>query len=213
MKKKLPVLMISGICCLNLMGCVSAPLDFTPIVADSITTTVMDATESQESKDRKAAWLSGHYEATKETTDVLRKSLEGKSVAVGAFESFQPGLKNIACRLNGDVYAPRKVPFSDFIRDGLIENLKTAGGYNEGSQIILSGKLNSIDFSSHSGYWTISMTISSSNGKSLTVSDKYEFETGFGGVNACNDVRTALMPAVHDLFDKVFGHPEFATLL
>jgi hypothetical protein len=57
------------------------------------------------------------------------------------------------------------------------------------------------------------MTISSSNGKGLSVGTHYSFAGNFVGEVACNQTAQALMPAVQNLIGKIITHPEFAALL
>jgi len=55
--------------------------------------------------------------------------------------------------------------------------------------------------------------ISSSNGKSVAVSNHYAFSGNFVGEVACNQTAQALMPAVQDLISKIVRHSEFSGLL
>jgi len=94
--------------------------------------------------------------------------------------------------------------------------LKFAGLYSE-SGTSLSGALDKIQFSSVSGltggWWDLGLTLKSSNGKSLSAQNRYEFKSGFDAITACNQTAQALGPAVQDLIKKAVGDPAFPTLL
>ena len=85
--------------------------------------------------------------------------------------------------------------------------------FSANANIILTGHLNKIDFSSTSGYWIISLTLKSSNGNSLTVKERYNYTTSFYGETACNQTAQAFMPAVQDLIGKIIHHPQFTRLI
>jgi hypothetical protein len=104
----------------------------------------------------------------------------------------------------------------------LIDELKVAEMLLDTAPVVLTGNLDKIDFSSMSGDWTMELTATSSNGRSLTVSSKYGFSTGpffqpGGGqaaaVRACGETAQAFAPAVQVLIGKLVHHPEFAALL
>lgn len=79
----------------------------------------------------------------------------------------------------------------------------------------MTGRVDALDFSSGltDAAWNIAVTISSSNGKSVSVDSRYPFSGNFVGEVACNQTAQALMPAVQDLIGKIITHPDFAALL
>jgi hypothetical protein len=79
--------------------------------------------------------------------------------------------------------------------------------------VTLTGNLDKLDFSSTSGKWTIDLTLTSSNGRTLTVNEVYDYESSFVGEKACALIAQAFTPAVQTLIGKVFRHPEFTDLL
>ena len=88
-----------------------------------------------------------------------------------------------------------------------------AGVFTADAPVQLTGQLNSIDFSSVSGAWNLGLTVSSSNGHSLSVAEKYAYTSSYFGETACNQTAQALMPAVQDLIAKVVHAPDFPSLL
>lgn len=144
---------------------------------------------------------------------VSLRALGGKMVNVGKFTSTKPGLKEIACRAVGPITTQDGEPFSEFIRRALADELKIAGVYSTNAAIVLTGNLNSIDYSSATGKWDLSLTVNSSNGKSLTATEDYNYATSYAGVTACNQTAQALVPAIQNLIGKIVGNPKFRTLL
>ncbi len=141
------------------------------------------------------------------------KTLSGTQLNVGQFTATKPGLTEIACRGVGPIKTPDGETFENYIRKALIDELKLAELYSENAPVTLTGNLDNIDFSSNSGTWDLSLTIKSSNGKVLSVSETYSFTTSFYGETACNQTAQALMPAVQDLISKIIEHPEFSLLV
>lgn len=146
----------------------------------------------------------------------------GQKVNVGRFTATTPGKTEIGCRAVGPVKTPDERPFEDYIRRALIDELKVAEMLSDSAPVTLTGNLDKIDFSSMSGDWTMDLTTTSSNGRSLTVSSKYGFSTGpmfqpGGGqaaaVRACGETAQAFAPAVQVLIGKLVHHPDFAALL
>ena len=77
--------------------------------------------------------------------------------------------------------------------------------------------MTNIEFSSISGltngYWDIALQLQSTNGNSMTVSNRYAFESGFDAITACNATADALSPAVQDLIKATVNHPDFIRLM
>ncbi|CAM5786380.1 hypothetical protein CCAE64S_01752 [Castellaniella caeni] len=57
------------------------------------------------------------------------------------------------------------------------------------------------------------LTLKSSNGRSMSLTESYPYTTSFYGETACNQTAQALMPAVQDLVGKAVRSPEFKTLV
>ncbi len=143
---------------------------------------------------------------------VALRALNGKTVNVGAFTATKPGEKEIMCRGVGPIKTPDGEPFSEFIRKSLVDEMKIANVYSDTAPVTLTGNLDAMDFSSASGAWNMALTVKSSNGRSMTVSEQYSFTTSFYGETACNQTAQAFMPAVQNLIGKVVRSPEFAAL-
>jgi hypothetical protein len=145
---------------------------------------------------------------------VALRSLKGKTVNVGPFTAVEAGRREIMCRGVGPIKTPDGETYEEFIQKALAAELKLAEIYSSSAPVTLTGNLNRIDFSSTSGAaWELSLTVLSSNGKSITVDENYKYKSSYYGETACNQTAQALMPAIQDMIGKVVNHPEFAALL
>ena len=149
------------------------------------------------------------------TNIVGLRAFRGQQVNVGPFSAAKPGRSEITCRAVGPIKTPDGEPFEEFIRKAFVADLDIAEVYSAAAPVTLTGHLDAIDFSSGltDAAWDIAMTISSTNGKRLSVESHYSFAGNFVGEVACNQTAQALMPAVQDLIGKIIGHSDFATLL
>ena len=81
----------------------------------------------------------------------------------------------------------------------------------------ISGDITKISFSSisglTSGYWDIGLSLNSTNGTNLIVTNRYQFQSGFDAITACNATADALSPAVQDLITTTISRPEFSKLM
>lgn len=144
---------------------------------------------------------------------VALRALNGKTISIGSFTSFSPGLNEIMCRGVGPIKSPDGEPFAEFIRKALIDELKIANAYSPSSPVILTGNLEAIDFSSTSGNWHLVLSIKSSNGRSMTVTEDYVYTSSWYGETACNQTAQALMPAVQNLVGKIARSKEFLAMV
>lgn len=153
------------------------------------------------------------YSVSVDNNQIL-KQYTGKHVelaSLGAPESYDPN-----CRMMGPIQASDNMTIPQFVQKAFDDEFKFAGLYSE-SGTKLEGTLTKIEFSSVSGltngWWDLALTLTSSNGKSLSTENKYEFKSGFDAITACNQTAQALGPAVQDLIKKTISDPGFASLL
>lgn len=143
-------------------------------------------------------------------------AFKGQPVAVGNFSAAKPSQTEIACRGVHPITTPGREPFELFIRKALIDELTIAGAYAPNAPVVLTGRLDDIDFSSGltDAAWKLALSIRSSNGKALSVSENYPFTSNYFGEIACNQKTAgALRPAVQNLVGKLVRDPAFADLL
>ena len=162
-----------------------------------------------------STYAASRYSISAETVSALR-TFRGQTVAVGPFTARQPGKTEITCRAVGPIKTPDGEPFEEYIGKALIAELTIAEVYAASAPIVLTGMLESIDFSSaimDTAAWDIALTLRSQNGKSLAVTERYVFTSSWYGETGCSQTAQALMPAVQNLVGKAVRHPEFSELL
>jgi len=157
------------------------------------------------------------YVALPDTGITLKQVVNG-NVYVDTFD--RTNSFNAMCRLGTPITPPDfKSTFEGYIQNGLIEELKAAGKYDEQpAKIKLSGTVEDLAFSTTvngfaGGFWDIKLRVKSSNGKSTVVSEHYEFESSFFAATACLNARDAFLPAVQNLISKLVKSREFKDLV
>jgi hypothetical protein len=159
---------------------------------------------------------SATYSNFGDNTYALHK-LEGAKVRLGVMtdnSGFDSG-----CRLVGPIKTAGNRPIAEFIRDAFNDEFKFAGVYSdEAAAANLTGTLRSAEFTSMTGmtqgHWSFSVQLSNpANGKSLTASTEYDFDSGFIAEDACRNVSNALTPAVQRLINKAVADPSFPELI
>ncbi|MDN5843462.1 MAG: hypothetical protein L0H54_08470 [Alcaligenaceae bacterium] len=150
---------------------------------------------------------------------MLLAPLKGGQVQVGEFTSSVKNKKTggdqteIMCRAVGPVRTPDGESFADYIRNAMVDEMKVAEVYAPSAPTVISGNLDAIDFSSGIGHWTMSLTLTSNNGKSMTMNEKYPYKISYWGQTACFLTAQAFVPAVQDLVGKAVLSAEFNGLL
>jgi len=144
---------------------------------------------------------------------VALRTLNGKTINVGDFSSSVPGQSEIMCRGVGPIKTPDGEPFSEFIRKSLLDELQIANVFSPTSTTTLTGHLDKIDFSSNTGNWNLALTIKSSNGRSMVITENYSYTTSFYGETACNQTAQAFMPAIQNLVGKIVRSSDFIALI
>lgn len=90
-----------------------------------------------------------------------------------------------------------------------------AGVYDKNSELKISGNLNKIYGSSMLGnaYWEVNLTVTSSNGKSITVNTKRDYPSSYLASTACNNMGISFAPTVKQLLGEILNHKDFNSLL
>lgn len=142
------------------------------------------------------------------------KQYAGASVRVASVTA--AGSYDANCRLMGPIQASDGMSIPQFVAKAFNDELKFANIYSD-SGTALTGILTKISFSSSKGLtngnWDLSLTLTSSNGKSTEVENSYDFKSGFDAITACNQTAQALGPAVQDLIKKAVTDPQFGGLI
>lgn len=130
-------------------------------------------------------------------------------VSVARFTAAKPGLASITCRAAGPVTVSPS--FESYIEKAFIDELKLSGAYDPNAKVVLSGKLEEIDFSSGitDGKWVFALTLSNARNESFTTSSTFGFSGSFVADKACQEVAQAFGPAVQKLISDVVRDPQF----
>ena len=149
-------------------------------------------------------------------TNVALKSLGVSGVSVGAFSG--PSTFDNSCRAAGPLSPPDGMSHTEYLRKALEDELKVAGAHAATTpKVVLTGALNKLEFSSSvgvtGGFWGLDLTVSSSNGRKVSLTERYEFQSGFIADTACKQTAEAYFPAVQNLIRKLVTSPEFKSLV
>jgi hypothetical protein len=122
------------------------------------------------------------------------------------------------CRALGPMKIADGITHTQYIQKAFEDELKIAGAYANGTpRRILGGNVSKIEFSSSKGitggYWQIDLDLDSSNGKKMSVSENYEFSSGFIATEACRNTAEAFSRAVQNLVGKAVKSQGFPELL
>jgi hypothetical protein len=143
------------------------------------------------------------------------KALNAKEIAVGPFA--EPLYFDAQCRAMGALQIADGLTHAQYVRKAFEDELKIAGAFSNTPRVILSGKVAKLEFSTTRGItggsWTVDLVLTSSNGKSLPMTEYYEFDSGFIANEACRNTADAFARAVQNLVGKVVRDPGFPELL
>ncbi|WP_293749662.1 hypothetical protein [Limnohabitans sp. Rim8] len=169
-----------------------------------------------------AALLSGcstympqRYSASADNVVVI-KALNVNGVNVGTFTTTVK--VDSACRGAGPIAPPDSMSFEAYIQKAFADELKLAGVFDAvAPKVTLAGVLTKIDFSSSKGLtggeWNLALDLKSSNGKSISATETYNFNSGFGADTACKQTAEAFLPATQNLLAKLIKNPNFKAML
>ena len=148
--------------------------------------------------------------------NIALKAIGVGNINVGTFAG--PSSFDRTCRGAGPIAPPDNISFEAYIQKALADELKLAGMFDDKApKATLSGVVEQLNFSSSRGLtggeWNIRLRVNSSNGKSMSVSEHYEFESGFVADTACKQTAEAFLPAVQNIIGKLVKSPEFRSLL
>lgn len=154
------------------------------------------------------------YNVSADNVQTLRDYKELK-VDISNFTATTSGESSVMCRLAETISTPKGEPFSEYIKEALVSELKMAGAYDKNSDLKISGNLNKIYGSTMFGnaYWEINVSITSSNGKSITVNTKRDYPSSYLASTACNNMGTSFSPTIKQLISDIVNHKDFSSLI
>lgn len=141
------------------------------------------------------------------------------SIFLEGIDSVPIDIATVPC-LRGKISLPGGQSFSDYVEAALLSELLLADRYANDATVSLHGALNEVSFSfdqpigfaSFGGTWTFSLIVRSSNGKEISVTSNYSYDTGYAP-SRCHIAASYLMPAIQELIAKLVTEPNFAELL
>jgi hypothetical protein len=148
--------------------------------------------------------------------NIAAKSLGKTGIGIAAFAP--PAQFDPNCRALGPLQVADGLDHTQYIQKAFEDELKIAGVYAAaGARVTLAGKVDKLEFSSSraltGGSWTIDLSLRSSNGRSITVNEYYEFNSGFIATEACRNTAEAYSRAVQNLIGKTFKDARFRSLV
>lgn len=144
------------------------------------------------------------------------KAMGATGVGVRPFTA--PAQFDANCRALGAMKIADNLTHTQYIQQAFEDELKVAGAFAQtGPRVTLGGQVKNLEFSSSKGitggYWQIDLKLDSSNGKTLDVSEYYEFNSGFVANDACRNTAEAYSRAVQNLVGKAVKSPAFVELV
>lgn len=158
---------------------------------------------------------SPRYASSADTVHALKSLKLGDIAAVGNFST--TSTTDLQCRAVGPIVLPDNHTLPSYIKKALEDELKMAGMYNTTNPTVtLMGVINKAAFSSAKGFfqghWELDVTIQSSNGKSISAQEQYDFDSAYLADKGCQKTADALVPAVQNVLQKIVTSPSFKEL-
>ncbi|NLC24084.1 MAG: hypothetical protein GX776_06410, partial [Oxalobacter sp.] len=152
-----------------------------------------------------------HYTPAPENVETVQATVE-IPVNIGEFAdaSFR---KELTCGSLAIVEAPQDGwTYADAIRYALIDELTQAERYDPASPVTITALLNRIDFDTEKGMWIIRMTLTSSNGRTMTIEETLRYSSLGTGEIACMQAASNYLPVLTAFMKQLLASPEFAEL-
>lgn len=140
---------------------------------------------------------------------------EKATVNISAFKAKNEGESKVMCRLATPVGTPDGMTFAKYVEDALAVELEMGDMLDPKSAVVLSGSLENVYGSTVLGnaYWEHTLKLTSSNGKTLEKSSRYDYESSFTAYSACSEMQRSYLPAVQKLVNDVITDPRFKELI
>ncbi|MDY0322127.1 MAG: hypothetical protein RBR23_10365 [Arcobacteraceae bacterium] len=154
------------------------------------------------------------YNVSADNVSQLR-AYEGIKINVSEFSATKAGEKSTLCRMAETITTPKGESFEKYIQEALVAELKMANLYDKTSNLTISGNIEKIYGSSMIGdaFWEVSVTIKSSNGKSIKVDTKREYPSAVLAYTACNNMASSFSPTIKQLVNDIINHKDFKSLI
>ncbi len=162
------------------------------------------------------SYMPQRYSVSQENTEALKKS-GGSNINVGPFT--KTAEFDNSCRVvAGVVEKPDSTGFEGYIQKALVEELKQADMFDDKApKITLTGVVEKLSLSTlrtiYLSNWDIGVRLNSSNGKSVYITQHYEFNAGPNKLADCQIIADQYMVAVQKTLGKLINAPEFQSLV
>jgi hypothetical protein len=162
------------------------------------------------------SYLPQQYSVSADNTEALKKIGAG-NINVGLFT--KTAEFDNSCRVvAGVVEKPDNMGFEGYIQKALVEELKRAGMFDDKTpKITLSGVVEKLSLSTwrtiYLSNWDIGVRLNSSNGKTVYITQHYEFNAGSKNLADCQQIADQYMFAVQKTLNKLITAPEFQSLV
>ena len=157
-----------------------------------------------------STYSTDRYSPETETVVEIR-DMDMQPISIGNFESENPK-DSISCRAVGPIKTPDGQTYAEFLQGAFRDELLLAEKYDSDSEVTISGFVEEFTFNSMQGQWQIGLTLESSNGSTMRVSEIYDYQTSFYGETACNQTAQAMVPAVQNIVNTAVRSDKFSDL-
>ena len=104
-------------------------------------------------------------------------------------------------------------PINKFIQFAFNEELRKAGVYEYGKNV-LTGNVKELDYSTFgSGYWNLTLELSSANGKFITNKIKIDFPVEINSTKSCDNAAEVFPKLVQQLIFEIVSNDDFKDLI
>jgi hypothetical protein len=162
------------------------------------------------------SYIPQRYSVSSDNTEALRQLGRG-NINVGLFT--KTAEFDNSCRVvAGVVEKPDSTGFEGYIQKAFVEELKQAGMLDDQApKIILTGVVEKLSLTTvrtvYISTWDIGVRLNSSNGESVYIKQRYEFNAGPNFLPNCQLIADNYMRAVQKTLGKLINAPEFQSLV
>ena len=161
------------------------------------------------------SYMPQRYSVSAENTEALNKLGVG-NIDVGRFT--KAAEFDTRCKVvSGEVKRP-DMGFEGYIQQALVQELKAADIFDDQTpKITLSGVVEKLSLSTwraiYLSNWDVGVRLNSSNGKTVYITQHYEFNAGQNNLADCQQLADHYMFAVQKTLNKLINAPEFQSLV
>jgi hypothetical protein len=161
-------------------------------------------------------YIPQRYSVSEENTEALKKLGVG-NINVGPFT--KSAEFDTSCKVvSGNVVPPDSTGLEGYIQQAFVAELKHAGMFDDKTpKITLTGDIEKLSLSTwrtvYLSNWDIVVRLNSSNGKSVSIFQHYDFNAGPHRLPDCQQIADHYMYAVQKTLYKLIDAPEFESLV